>query len=990
MPDRPNTRLKVMVSSTIIDLPEHRQHTLDACLRQGMFPLMMEHPPTYYSDPISFSLGLVDDADIYIGIYANRYGHVPSGAKNSITEMEYNRAVERGIPRLIFVMHKEHAIKIEDVDIGEGASKLKAFKDRIGSREIIDFFKSPADLRAHVINRLSHHRQPELGRFHYVSEIIAPPEPYIAHPYTLLQSRGLIGRDAELNLLTDWVSQPETEIYSAHILNIVAIGGMGKSALIWKWFNEIAPQEIKPLSGSMWWSFYESDATFENFVMRALVYVGHRPWHEVEKMQPLERELELRAALDQKPFLIVLDGLERILIAYAHMDASRLSDDDLDEKSANIVARSMDLPATASESFIGRHSLRKTADPRAGAFLRKLCSVRASRILISTRLYPADLQLDNGEPRYGSFAYFLRGLNDHDAMSLWREFKVTGRREDLTSLFHTFENHPLLIQSLAAEVANFRKAPADFEKWRNAHPKFDPFNLPLIQVKSHVLLFALQGLGDSARKLLHIIAAFRMPATYDTLVALTVGTGKKFRVFRVEDALDVSLTELQDRGLIGWDRRANRYDLHPVVRGVAWASIGAPAKQDLYTDLHVHFQSVPYKKNWQDISSFDELTATVELYNTLVGLARYDDAYLVFRDRFARAANYRLNAGYQRAMLLEMLFPDGIESEPRLTHLPKKAWTLDALAMSYQLSGQPGRAVQLYRRSNAISEALNDWTNLAIGLSNLSTTLLLSAALREAELAARKAFSLSSERGYKNVKSDSLWLIGRLLATRGVLAEAQQLLNWSLQLSIQTGSYSPYSYLAVCALFAGDYGGAASFAQKATEYCERIQYKRGLIRATRLSGMAALRLGKLAEADECLHRALTQAREVRLVEEELPALTGLAEFRQQQGNVKAARELLDDVWEAAERGPYPLFHADALNIFARIENRAGNHNAAVSASVKAYSLAWCDGPPFSYHIGLEMAKQNLAELGAREPKLPWFVESKFEPMPQIGINPPRE
>ena len=48
---------------------------------------------------------------------------------------------------------------------------------------------------------------------------------------------------------------------------------MGKSALTWKWFNEIAPQEMKPLAGRMWWSFYESDATFENFVIRALAYV---------------------------------------------------------------------------------------------------------------------------------------------------------------------------------------------------------------------------------------------------------------------------------------------------------------------------------------------------------------------------------------------------------------------------------------------------------------------------------------------------------------------------------------------------------------------------------------------------------------------------------------------------------------------------------------------------------------------------------------------
>jgi hypothetical protein len=88
--------------------------------------------------------------------------------------------------------------------------------------------------------------------------------------------------------------------------------------LTWKWFNDIAPQEMKPLAGRMWWSFYESDATFENFVTRALAYLTQRPLDEVQKIP----------ALDREPYLVTLDGLERILIAYVRMDAAHLSDDD--------------------------------------------------------------------------------------------------------------------------------------------------------------------------------------------------------------------------------------------------------------------------------------------------------------------------------------------------------------------------------------------------------------------------------------------------------------------------------------------------------------------------------------------------------------------------------------------------------------------------------------------------------------------------------------
>jgi len=163
-----------------------------------------------------------------------------------------------------------------------------------------------------------------------------------------------------------------------------------------------------------------------------------------------------------------------------------------------------------------------------------------------------------------------------------------------------------------------------------------------------------------------------------------------------------------------------------------------------------------------------------------------------------------------------------------------------------------------------------------------------------------------------------------------------------------------------------------------------------VIEAARRQGTAALGLGNLSKADERLHHALARARAVNLAEEELPALVALAELRRRQGDLKAARDLLDDVWEPAERGPYPLFHAEACNVLAQIERDAGDCAAAVEAATKAYRLAWCDGEPYAYHWGLVAARKHLAELGASEPFMPPFDESKFEPMPEVEINPDDE
>jgi tetratricopeptide (TPR) repeat protein len=1001
MPENSNAFPVAMISSTALDLPTHRKEVMDACQRQSMFPKMQEQLPASGAsaesgaEAIRVSLEMVDEAEVYIGVFAHRYGYVPAGHDISITEMEYKRAVERGIERMIFLMHADHPVKASDVETGEGAEKLKRLKERLKNENAVNFFESAADLRANVINSLASYRERhgkrDVTTFHYISDIPEPPEVFIAHPYTLLQTHRLVGRQPELNLLTDWVAKPDAEVYKARILSVVAVGGMGKSALTWTWFQDIAPQEMKPLAGRMWWSFYESDATFENFVTRALAYVTRRPLAEVQQTPAPERETQLLAALDREPHLLVLDGLERILIAYARMDAAHLSDDDYDRQTANFVANAYGLPASAAQSFTGEHRLRKTADPRAGSFLRKLSNVRASRILVSTRLYPADLQMLTGEPLGSCVADFLPGLADDDALELWRTFGATGARDSLLPLFRQADNHPLLIQALASEVARYRPAPGDFDAWRRAHPDFNPFGLPLVQVKSHVLAFALRGLDDKAQQVLRTIAAFRMPASYDTLTALLIGEGKPCAD---ERELDEVLTELEDRGLLGWDKRANRYDLHPLVRGVVWSGLSDDARRGVYTSLHAHFEAVPMIDDPLKVNSLEDLAPAIELYNALIGLGRYDDAEIFFYERLGNATLYRLSASRQRVELLELLFPDGLEQLPRLNRRDAQAYTLTMLALGYQHSGQPGRAAALFRRTNTICSEREDDGGLSVGLCNLSDTLRLSGALYESEAAARRALVITREQNNSFQEAISLYFLGLTLVARGLANESGSALQRSLRLfraqSNSQGEGVVTSYLAQRVVWLGEFAGALLFANRAWELAHVQSLEHDFIRAARAQGEAALSLNDFAAADERLHHALTRARVVNLVEEELPALVALAELRRRQGDLKAARELLEDMWEAAERGPYPLIHADACNVLAQVERDAGNDAKAVEAARRAYELAWCDGPPFAYHWGLEKARGLLRELGAGEPEMPAFDESKFEAMPEVEIDPADE
>ena len=74
-----------------------------------------------------------------------------------------------------------------------------------------------------------------------------------------------------------------------------------------------------------------------------------------------------------------------------------------------------------------------------------------------------------------------------------------------------------------------------------------------------------------------------------------------------------------------------------------------------------------------EVESLEDLTPGIELFHTLIGLERYEDAFVVFRDHLSNATLYRLSANRQRAELLERLFPDGVDTLPRLARRSARA-----------------------------------------------------------------------------------------------------------------------------------------------------------------------------------------------------------------------------------------------------------------------------------------------------------------------------
>lgn len=117
-----------------------------------------------------------------------------------------------------------------------------------------------------------------------------PPEPppvevparegwFLAHPYPMPPH--FTGRVDERAMLTGWIrgGAQNTAISGwlnrdpAHpMLVLRALGGFGKSALAWQWLNHDVDSEAWPRT--IWWSFYEGDASFDAFVSNSLKYLS--------------------------------------------------------------------------------------------------------------------------------------------------------------------------------------------------------------------------------------------------------------------------------------------------------------------------------------------------------------------------------------------------------------------------------------------------------------------------------------------------------------------------------------------------------------------------------------------------------------------------------------------------------------------------------------------------------------------------------------------
>lgn len=705
-------------------------------------------------------------------------------------------------------------------------------------------------------------------------EIPTPPAPYIAHPYPLQEN--FTGRLSERKELTIWFTNSDKPMFA-----YVAIGGMGKSALTWYWLHEDITKKGLAPEGIIWWSFYDREARFETFLMKAIQYVSEGKIDAKKIDSTRDRMDALYKLLCEKRFLLVLDGVERVLRAYAGMGSPYQGDEvKKDEK----------------------EDYRKCIDPNTGTFLQWLAGQDVkTKTLLTSRLCPKEMDdID------GCFHKDLKELPKDDAVEFYQRQGVKGIRAEIENACEQYGYHPLSLRLLSGMIIKDPKHQGDIVAWSRHNPMPE---LKGEKREHHILELAYNSLDPQKQVLISKLSAFRNPMEYDSI--------KIFNEFQTDIEFDNTLIELKDRGLLLRDAESNKYDLHPIVRRYCYDRL--KDKTGVHSQLRDYFAKIPEPEK---IESLDDLVPVVELYYHTVNSGKYDEAEnLLYERLLPNPLHFRFGANVLIIDLLRVLFPEGEEKAPRLKKENAQAWTMNALANSYSLSGQPRKAAPLFQRGIKLVEKAGDKRNLAFGLRNLAGMAQIPLGdLKSAESNIVRSIDLCKE--IKDEFSEAIsheWL-GLLLAYQGKFEDSKKEHIRALELFIKEENVQSqgvvWAYLSFLSLLMSDAERALKSAKKARELANVEKAERDFIRTGWLLGASYLAKGDLKEAERHLSDALVQDRRINLVDWEPDILLELAKLRFAKKHKEEALRLAREALEIADRCEFRLKQADIHNFLA--------------------------------------------------------------------------
>lgn len=312
-------KTRVYLSSTFSDLEQHRRLAAEALRDQKFDVIGMENYVAADRRPLEQCLTDVRSCDLYLGIFAWRYGYIPPGEEQSITELEYREAGRVGLPRLIFLVEQDSPWP-DDQREHTAREAIERFRNQLRRDHLVSFFVTAEDLKAEVASAFAVHQQErlqtEIEELRRQGSRSQRESARLVTDASATDTLAFIDRIDQHQELRDHAGND-----ALRVIKVVGRAGIGKTALVRRTLTELA--SIPPADGGFDGLLYVSARSGDLSLERILDVLQQllddetadalaQAW--ASRHASLEQKVDaLIDLLSSSNYLIVLDALDEAL-----------------------------------------------------------------------------------------------------------------------------------------------------------------------------------------------------------------------------------------------------------------------------------------------------------------------------------------------------------------------------------------------------------------------------------------------------------------------------------------------------------------------------------------------------------------------------------------------------------------------------------------------------------------------------------------------------
>ena len=519
-----------------------------------------------------------------------------------------------------------------------------------------------------------------------------PPEP------------NFVGRKEMLKTITDWYTNPEVRIGA-----LIGWGGVGKSAIVRKWYDNLESNSIKP-DGIFWWGFYRN-AYLEQFLNALLRYVSQGQIEPETIKSTWEKTDRIKEYIYQGAYLIILDGVEQ-------MQKSESGDE------------------------FGTMIHRECTE-----LLHYLADVpEADGLCLITTRYPLKDLNEWHERGYNNLS--LIDLSIPDSLLMLRSRGVKGSDEEMTEVINRYKGHALSLTSLAGYLKRYyngdiNHAP-EVEFILSDKERFKDVNKLLRKYA--------EKMSESERIFLYIFSLFRGEVTENdfAIVFRHKVKGTEFNKVLVRmhelDFRDL-ISGLVDWRLISYDKTKKTYTSHPLIKGYFESTFDEKIKKLCHKHIYQYFGL--YAPEWPE--TLDEMQPLFEQVYHGCAAGLYDEVIDgVYNDRIRRMGEHfithKLGAWETDLSLAKTFFPEGDLSQmPLVSKKSAQSWLLAVAGLAFLATGRPKEAEELFLTGVKMFIEDKDCGNASMSYQNLADLQFRTGDLESGLESAKKALDAAEK-----------------------------------------------------------------------------------------------------------------------------------------------------------------------------------------------------------------------------------------------------